>query len=408
MKKTIFTVLAFVAVTVLYAAGSECLPRTQVVTTEEAKTGSAKTEAKKTKATKTEDAKTEAAKIVGAGEVDKPTSTDVTPTHLKDGIDTLAARHKFKRVKAAMYGGGADRYFIFEPESAGNAPLPLVLFVHGWGGMNPVNYGPWIEHLVLQGFIVVFPIYQVELSDPPQGVTKHATSAFKDALNRLGKDGHATADLDRVVAIGYSMGATISANMAAAARKLGLPRIRGLLLANPGDARHVAKGDLAKSIIGKLSTLPADTLVVTIVGDSDKLVKDRTAIDIGKAICGIPAANRRMYVLHSASHGTWAATAGHGAPGAPDPRYDFGDDGSGFKPSIPPAPWPTISKSVNNFDVFAYWPLADDLIDKVIRNRKASRKDSGKKLFMGKWPDGKPFPRASIAPDPCLPEIESN
>ncbi|HNU69779.1 MAG TPA: hypothetical protein PKG82_11570, partial [Myxococcota bacterium] len=119
-------------------------------------------------------------------------------------------------------------------------------------------------------------------------------------------------------------------------------------------------------------------------------------------------ANRRMYVLHSASHGAWAATAGHGAPGAPDPRYDFGDDGSGFKPSIPPAPWPTISKSVNNFDVFAYWPLADDLIDRVVRNRKVSRKDSGKKLFMGKWPDGKPFPRASIAPDPCLPEIESN
>ena len=59
-------------------------------------------------------------------------------------------------------------------------------------------------------------------------------------------------------------------------------------------------------------------------------------------------------------------------------------------------------------DLLAYWPLADDLIDRVVRNRKVSRKDSGKKLFMGKWPDGKPFPRASIAPDPCLPEIESN
>lgn len=337
-----------------------------------------------------------------------PIPVDEVAPHLKDALATLAARHKFRQVRASMYGQAADRYFIFEPESAGGKPIPIVLFIHGWGGMNPMNYGPWIEHLVLQGFIVVFPIYQTELSDHPAKVTGHAINAFKDALARLGKDGHATGDHEKVVAIGYSMGATISANIAALARKLGLPRIRGLLLANPGDARHVAKGPLAKSVIGKLATIPTDTKIVTIVGDSDKLVRDRTAMDIGKAICGVTATNRRMYILHSASHASWAATAGHGAPGAPDPRYDFGDDGKGFKPLIPPAPWPAMSKSVNNFDVFAYWPLADDMIDRALENRKTTRKAPPRKLFMGRWPDGKAFPRASLAPDPCLQEDESN
>ena len=46
------------------------------------------------------------------------------------------------------YGTGNGEYWIFEPASPKPASAPLIVFIHGWGGMNPLYYGAWLDHLV--------------------------------------------------------------------------------------------------------------------------------------------------------------------------------------------------------------------------------------------------------------------
>src|SRR5262245_60241027 len=66
-------------------------------------------------------------------------------------------------VKKTRYGNGNQEYWIFEPDAPKPASAPVIVFIHGWGGMNPLYYGAWLDHLVKRGNIVVYPRYQATL-----------------------------------------------------------------------------------------------------------------------------------------------------------------------------------------------------------------------------------------------------
>ena len=83
------------------------------------------------------------------------------------------------------YGAGNQEYWIFEPDSPKPAAAPVIVFIHGWGGMNPLYYGAWLDHLVKRGNIVVYPRYQATLLTPIQEFTPSTLGAIKDAINRL-------------------------------------------------------------------------------------------------------------------------------------------------------------------------------------------------------------------------------
>ena len=61
------------------------------------------------------------------------------------------------------YGKGGQEYWMFEPDSPRPRTAPVIVFLHGWGGMNPLYYGAWIDHLVKRGNIVIYPRYQANL-----------------------------------------------------------------------------------------------------------------------------------------------------------------------------------------------------------------------------------------------------
>jgi hypothetical protein len=80
------------------------------------------------------------------------------------------------------YGKGGQEYWIFEPDTPKpTAAAPLIVLLHGWGGMNPLYYGAWIDHLVKRGNIVVYPRYQASLLTPIQEFTPNTLQAIKDA-----------------------------------------------------------------------------------------------------------------------------------------------------------------------------------------------------------------------------------
>src|SRR5690606_17809621 len=130
---------------------------------------------------------------------------------------------------------GNDRYWILTPAGRteavpippGVTQVPVVVFLHGWGGMNPVHYGAWIEHLVRRGHTVVYPRYQDSLRVRPAAMVEYAVAAVRYAFRRLGGP-------TRWAAIGHSLGGTIAANLAARSAAAGLRPPALVLAVEPG------------------------------------------------------------------------------------------------------------------------------------------------------------------------------
>ena len=59
-----------------------------------------------------------------------------------------------------------DGYWLYEPACPTPEQANVVVFMHGYGAYNPMIYGAWIKHLVLNGNIVIFPRYQKNLFSP--------------------------------------------------------------------------------------------------------------------------------------------------------------------------------------------------------------------------------------------------
>ena len=51
-------------------------------------------------------------------------------------------------VTTSVFGEGDNQYWIFEPSKPKPVTAPLIIFIHGWGAVNPMIYGAWIEHVV--------------------------------------------------------------------------------------------------------------------------------------------------------------------------------------------------------------------------------------------------------------------
>lgn len=318
-------------------------------------------------------------------------------------VSSMRQRHRHGGVRVTAAGEGADRFYLFEPADPVPERAPVVFFHHGWRGINPLNFGSWIDHLVRRGVVVVFPVYQDPDRTSPREALRRALQADRAAFRLLSGKGHVRPDDQRVLSFGFSMGASISVGLAAGAARLGLPAIRGLLLLHPGDARHVASGTEARSILRDIGKVPRETRVVVLTGDEDRLVGDQTAKDILERLCHLPPDRRTWWRLRSGRQGDLHAVAGHGAPGAPDPRYDFGADGSAWPRRIPEGEWPSPSKSLNLLDLYGYWRWGDALVDEVMAGLPGAPAlgPPPDPASMGRWPDGTPFPAAEAPPDVC-------
>src|SRR4026208_771791 len=89
------------------------------------------------------------------------------------------------KVTKNRYGAGNQEYWIFEPDAPKPASAPVIVFLHGWGGMNPLADGAWRDPLVKRGTIVIYPGYQSTLLTPIQDFLPSTLDAIKDAVNRL-------------------------------------------------------------------------------------------------------------------------------------------------------------------------------------------------------------------------------
>lgn len=322
------------------------------------------------------------------------------------GPQALQARQKHAAVDVLTIGDGADRVYVFVPaQPALHGKVPLVLLHHGWQGMNPLNFGALIDHLVRSGQVVVYPVYQLSADTSPQVVTQNAARADRRGIDALERQRGLRLDPQRVLYVGYSMGAAISLNLALDPARYQLPAPRALVLEAPGDAYHVAHGDDARSIIGEVEKLPADLPMAILTGSADTSIGLPTARKLAARLCQIRADRRVLMVLPSDEHAGKAVHAAHGSPGAPDSRYDFALKRTDIPTQIPGRDGFEPSASLNQLDFYGYWKVIDAMVDSLPERSLPDAvfgNGSAAQLYLGTWPDGTPYKLTTVE-TPCAP-----
>ena len=298
--------------------------------------------------------------------------------------------YKHAKVKKTSVGKGGQKAWILEPADPAPAKAPVIIFLHGWGTWGPVVYRQWSTHLVRRGNIVIHPKYQSTLLTLPDGMTANAITGIKAALAELKKEGRVHPDETKVAVVGHSLGGVIAANVAAAAKKAGLPKPLAVMCLQPGDPKHSRFGqNMAKktglkleSILADCSTIPKGTLMIVSVADADPVVSDTTAKLIWKGIGHLPAKDRDYVTFRTDAHGSPKLKARHSLPSAPTTNslIDFTKAGT------------------DAHDYYGTWKLLDGLTDAAFygKNRKYALGDTPEQRFMGKWSDGKPVRELQI------------
>jgi acetyl esterase/lipase len=291
------------------------------------------------------------------------------------------------------YREGAKEYWIYEPDAPKPRTAPVIVFLHGWGGTNPLYYGAWIDHLVKRGNIVVFPRYQSSVLTPRAHFIPNTLDAIKDAIDRLQREpGHVRPELNRVAAVGHSLGGVLAASVAALAAESGLPPVRAVMAVEPGMTSHPANVPIAD-----LKKIPGDTVLLSVAGDRDTFVGDIDAKRIYYESTRVSADNKDFVTLVTDDHGTPGLIANHRAPTAPDQTYDNGE-GDRTAPQTNrderstngPRPESTRAPVVNALDYYGLWKLFDGLCDAAffLKNREYALGNTPQQRFMGRWSDG--------------------
>ncbi|HEV2904627.1 MAG TPA: alpha/beta hydrolase, partial [Pyrinomonadaceae bacterium] len=262
----------------------------------------------------------------------------------------------------SRYGQGANEYWIYEPDRPKPKTAPVVIFLHGWSGTNPLYYGAWIDHVVKRGNIVVFPRYQSSILTSREDFIPNTLDAVKAAFARLQSEpGHVLPDLNKVAAVGHSLGGVLAASVAALAGENGLPQVRAVMAVEPGLTRAPVSVPMAD-----LGKIPGTTLLLSIAGDRDTLAADHDAKRIYYESKQISADNKDFVLLVSDERGRPGLIGGHRAPTAPDNEYDNGEGdltargrGAGLPPSD--ARVDSRTPTLDALDYYGLWKLFDGL-----------------------------------------------
>lgn len=314
------------------------------------------------------------------------------------------ARRRYRDIVVDTVGTGETRAYVFRPAARELSSLPLVLFLHGWQGTNPKNFGGLIDLLVRSGSVVIYPVYQAEGNKTsPQKITANAALGVRAALDKLNQSDPQLVDQEKTLYWGFSMGASIASNFAVRHAELGVPAPRALVLVAPGDAYHVVHGAEAAPIVARLESLPATLPVFLVSGAADTSIGVPTARAWAARLCHLPRSHRTLLLLPSHADGGRQISSAHGSPGAPDSRFDFPDATAPVPARIAGRDGFEASGSLNVLDFYGYWRITMAMFDYVAGGPYPTAlftPGSPENRFLGVWPSGQPYAPA-VEEDTC-------
>lgn len=223
------------------------------------------------------------------------------------------AEYAFKTSKVTQGGVGEAAFWLYEPDGAAPAKNPpLIIFMHGWAAIDPWVYSAWIDHLVRQGNVVIYPRYQLNVLTMPVTFLDNAVKGIKGALAMTQTEGHVKPDLSRVAIVGHSAGGLITAGLAGLADKSGLPKPKAICCVQPGKTELRGRGFGIP--LENLQTISPETLLLCVTGDKDIVCGDADTKKILGGTAQIPSTNKAHLLQTSDSPAAPGLKAIHYAP----------------------------------------------------------------------------------------------
>ena len=316
-------------------------------------------------------------------------------------------------VKRAVGRTGAASFAF---HAAGAAPAegrPVAVFLHGWGATNPQSYGAWIDHLARNGWLVLFPRFQEVNRTRPADAVGNAEGALKAAFEALSGDADTKPDPAKVALIGHLAGVPLAMDIAADAKDQGLPAPKLVFGVMPGG---IASGPKSRGIVlGDLARIPAQTLLVTMIGDRDARAADVAARRLLREASAVPVERKLFMRALSDDHGFPALTATLAAPAGVDAAFDgtvikLPADPKDTKP--PPFKWSadmalsgeqqTLVAQINNaradtLDYLAFWKTFDLAAAAAFAGQDFTGLKTNPRFGdMERWADGWPVKRLFV------------
>ncbi len=273
----------------------------------------------------------------------------------------------------------ADGFWLFEPVGPAKDSAHVVVFLHGYGVLNPMVYGDWLAHLVRKGNTVIYPRYQKHIFPPrTRRFTEWAVVGIQRALDTLSNGQH-TLPITRNLSItGHSYGGAIAANIAAHHQEYDLPRPAAVLLCSPGT------GPFKGGLLDSYENIPVDTKLLVMVSEKDKTVGDK----LGKKVFATATNTLDKYFITQREDRRFKdrnIRAGHNESYSINERLDVG------KRTMVTRRAGNVSR-LDPVDYFGYWKLLDALHN-CTREGKDCEYATGftfEQAFMGYWSDGRP------------------
>lgn len=297
---------------------------------------------------------------------------------------TGGSNYTHNGVTTSVHGEGATQYWIFEPASPQPESAPVVVFNHGWLATTPTFYQAWIDHLVKQGYIVIYPRYQEDFTTPSDNFTPNAFNSTLEALKVLETGNHVRPIRDQWAVVGHSVGGLISVNMASTYATYGLSPPLAVFAVEPGRSR--SSQDQVGPLLANLSNIPPNTLLLALAGDQDTWVGADDAIRIINSTPQIPPQNKDYILMVSDTHGTPELVADHFTPLA----ASFNVLGQDFH------------FLVDAQDYYGTWKLLDGLLDASFKgtNQEYALGNTSQQRFMGAWSDGQAVKELVVTDNP--------
>ena len=275
----------------------------------------------------------------------------------------------------SMLGDYADARdcYVLAP-AAPRDTLGLVVFIHGYGALNPLNYGAWLQEVLDCGNAVILPRYQRNLIVPgTRRFVANAVAGIRRGLDLIGASG-LPVDTSRVVYVGHSYGGALSAHLLARGTDYGLPPAYGALLAAPGTSRF--RG----ARLDDYGEIAPGTQLAIVAHAGDRIVGDELA-QLVYATAG-PDVPRILVEQDSLAHADAALGQGHNECYGVDLRFDTGYRNYTTRKAL------RVGR-VDANDRDLYWPLTHALLRGFRQNAAAEWPLlSDGRLYYGRWPDG--------------------
>lgn len=260
-----------------------------------------------------------------------------------------AGMYRHDSVAVYDYSRGPRGFHLFEPAAPRPDSAATVLFLHGYGGINPMIYGGWIRHLVRQGYTVIYPRYQRNLLFPrPPRFAKNVSRALHMALDSLQAPGHVQPTGPPQLYIGHSYGGVIATHLAARADRFDLPGPQALLLAAPGS------GPFKGCVLKDYGDLPEGLQLMMVTHENDWVVGDTLARRIHREAAHLP--DLRWHHQQPIPCGSDTLSAHHNEAYSIDRAFDTGLRNYTAKKAL-------RIGTTDALDRRLYWPLADQLLD---------------------------------------------